>query len=404
MAILCLFQTVFCQALQPGDPIPEGLTITGVQNSPVSEIQLRDLKGKLVILDFWSTWCTACIAAFPKLHQLQKEFKDEVKIILVNTHPKDSAARVNSLFAKRKERTGEGVELPFSLQQEHLKEVFPYEGLPHVVWISPDGKYLGASYSEELNVKNIQAALQNRSLGFLYKSYHAEFDYKVPLFMQKGKILEDNILLQSTITPFLPGIRSVISNLTLDNDNYRLCILNYPLLFLYRYAFEIEKYPHHWMVFETSKYNSVLIPDDNWDPRNTNFCYELILPVEKKNQVRDQMRVSLEMYFGLTIKREPRTVKVLELVPPKQLPTGSKNTSASRIVTLEYLRSVLDLENNFPVVCSYSDMNATISLPADVFKLDNTSRIKLLQKNGFSLRPLTKSVQMWVFTDMNPSF
>lgn len=45
------------------------------------EIKLSDYKGKIVILDFWATWCGPCRRGIPDLVSLQKEYKDKLVVI-----------------------------------------------------------------------------------------------------------------------------------------------------------------------------------------------------------------------------------------------------------------------------------------------------------------------------------
>ena len=97
LPILSGAQSPPIKALTIGDTVPD-ITITNVYNYPASTIHLSDLKGKLVILDFWSTWCGACIEAFPKMEKLQKEFGDQLQVILVNTYEGDTIQRVKSFF------------------------------------------------------------------------------------------------------------------------------------------------------------------------------------------------------------------------------------------------------------------------------------------------------------------
>ncbi|HJR61189.1 MAG TPA: redoxin domain-containing protein [Vicinamibacterales bacterium] len=42
----------------------------------------EDLKGKVVLLDFWATWCAPCIAATPGLKKVQNKFKDDPFVIV----------------------------------------------------------------------------------------------------------------------------------------------------------------------------------------------------------------------------------------------------------------------------------------------------------------------------------
>jgi thiol-disulfide isomerase/thioredoxin/tetratricopeptide (TPR) repeat protein len=63
-------------------------------NEPVGELQLEsidgrnlklaDLKGKVVLIDFWATWCGPCVAEIPSLKKLQEKHKDRLEIIAVS--------------------------------------------------------------------------------------------------------------------------------------------------------------------------------------------------------------------------------------------------------------------------------------------------------------------------------
>jgi cytochrome c biogenesis protein CcmG/thiol:disulfide interchange protein DsbE len=45
------------------------------------EVKLSDYKGKIVVLDFWATWCGPCRRGVPDLVSLQKEYKDKLVVI-----------------------------------------------------------------------------------------------------------------------------------------------------------------------------------------------------------------------------------------------------------------------------------------------------------------------------------
>jgi peroxiredoxin len=44
-------------------------------------VKLSDYAGKIVILDFWATWCPPCRAGIPDFVELQKEYGDDVQIL-----------------------------------------------------------------------------------------------------------------------------------------------------------------------------------------------------------------------------------------------------------------------------------------------------------------------------------
>lgn len=61
------------EAVQPGRPAPE---LTGI-NPDGKEIKLSDLKGKVVLIDFWATWCGPCRAALPHVRKLYDKYHDK---------------------------------------------------------------------------------------------------------------------------------------------------------------------------------------------------------------------------------------------------------------------------------------------------------------------------------------
>jgi thiol-disulfide isomerase/thioredoxin len=48
---------------------------------------LEDLRGQVVVLDFWATWCTGCVVSFPRMRELQERFADApVQVLGVTSH------------------------------------------------------------------------------------------------------------------------------------------------------------------------------------------------------------------------------------------------------------------------------------------------------------------------------
>jgi len=56
------------------------------------EVSLSDYKGKVILLDFWATWCGPCRMEIPSFIQLQDEYKDDVVVLGISLDqggPKD---------------------------------------------------------------------------------------------------------------------------------------------------------------------------------------------------------------------------------------------------------------------------------------------------------------------------
>ncbi len=63
-------------------------------------IQLTDLKGKIVLLDFWYRGCFPCLKATPDLIKLQEEFKNDLVIIGIND--RDDKEDISDYYAYKK--------------------------------------------------------------------------------------------------------------------------------------------------------------------------------------------------------------------------------------------------------------------------------------------------------------
>ena len=113
-----------------GDAAPD-FTLTDLGGK---EVTLTSLKGKVVLLDFWATWCGPCKAAMPTMQKLHDDYKDKGVVILgVNTWEQEADA-AKAYMTKKKFTYG------CLLKGDELAAAYGVRGIPTLVVIGKDGK------------------------------------------------------------------------------------------------------------------------------------------------------------------------------------------------------------------------------------------------------------------------
>lgn len=103
-------------------------------------VRLSELVGqKVVLLDFWATYCDPCLAAMPHLQQVYSRYKDQGFVVLgISIDGPESVANVQSTVTKL------GVEFPILLDDESRVVALynPRTSAPYSVLIARDGRIL----------------------------------------------------------------------------------------------------------------------------------------------------------------------------------------------------------------------------------------------------------------------
>ena len=62
----------------------EGVPDFSIKDLKGDAYRLSDLKGKIIVLNFWASWCAPCVKEFPSLKRLSDHFKGQVVVVAVS--------------------------------------------------------------------------------------------------------------------------------------------------------------------------------------------------------------------------------------------------------------------------------------------------------------------------------
>jgi cytochrome c biogenesis protein CcmG/thiol:disulfide interchange protein DsbE len=90
-----------------------------------------DTRGKVVLIDFWATWCPPCRESIPELNDFAKKFKDKLVVIGISD---ETADKVNGFMKDTPMNYNVGID-----PKKTMSKAVGVKGIPHVLLISPDG-------------------------------------------------------------------------------------------------------------------------------------------------------------------------------------------------------------------------------------------------------------------------
>jgi thiol-disulfide isomerase/thioredoxin/Flp pilus assembly protein TadD len=142
-------------------------------NKPAPEWELKDIngkpvkfsdfKGKVVVMDFWGSWCPPCRAELPKFQAMVEKYKNNDKVVFLGMNwerPGEPAARMKAVtdFMAKNQYT-----FPVVIDHDRVAvESYAIEGFPTVYLIDGQGqiRYRNLGYDEGIE-EVIEAQLQS---------------------------------------------------------------------------------------------------------------------------------------------------------------------------------------------------------------------------------------------------
>ncbi len=97
------------------------------------EVSLKDFKGKVVLINFWATWCPPCREELPLFEKIYEKYKDKGFVILaINTDPENLKDFMKDFGVK--------LTFPILIGDDKILDLYPVRGLPTSFLIDREGK------------------------------------------------------------------------------------------------------------------------------------------------------------------------------------------------------------------------------------------------------------------------
>jgi thiol-disulfide isomerase/thioredoxin len=155
--------TAWCQALNEvpsyalkrGDKAPP-LGFESVINGPqAKDVNLQTLRGKVVILDFWGSWCAPCVADIPRLNDLASKYHDKPVQFIAVGH--ENARKVAYFLKKHPIDAWVALDTDVS-----VFKAYTAFGIPHAVVVDQQGVVAAVLSPGDLTEKVIDDVLAGR--------------------------------------------------------------------------------------------------------------------------------------------------------------------------------------------------------------------------------------------------
>lgn len=140
-------------AVNPPEPAPAAAF--SLEDTTGKTVSLSDFKGKVVLIDFWATWCAPCLAEIPDLMKLHERFKDQGFSIIGIAVDDEMESVVE--FAKERD-----VPYPLLIEGDEPIEGYRIPGVPTAYLVDREGIVVGQYFgpkSYDMLVRDVQKIL-----------------------------------------------------------------------------------------------------------------------------------------------------------------------------------------------------------------------------------------------------
>ncbi len=351
------------KSLTIGEALPESIWSTPLQivNHPQKTMTLNQDKDKLILLDFWNTWCSSCLANFPKMEELQEQFGGKIKIIPVSNQDRPT---LEKFFASK---NGQRYKQVVSVAGDKIfHQLFPHRGVPYIAWIK-DGKLLNTTDGAQVTEKTIKELLGGESSSLQTVVQRGR---ERPLMLSEDFDKEKGISMLSYSILFKGRIRGMGFGSGFHRSGqtaYGRQFTNLSLLEIFS-AIADEIFQKQKQAFNKKRIIiEVKDPKPLENPKDEQgniveanlYSYEFIVPLSEADSLYPLMLKNLSQFTDYSADIEKRKVKCLVL---KRTSTQDKLKTKSTTTRFSFSVSKTDLQNT-SVYALVNNLNALPFIP-----------------------------------------
>ena len=105
-----------------------------------TKIDIRDFRGKVVLIDFWVTWCGPCIASFPKVEEYHAQYRDQGFVVIAYSHDENLDALRDYEAKHAHPWISTSRQLTLDKGGKNYSDYYGISGIPSYILVGRDGK------------------------------------------------------------------------------------------------------------------------------------------------------------------------------------------------------------------------------------------------------------------------
>jgi uncharacterized protein (TIGR03435 family) len=309
LIILLSISIQFAKAqLKIGDTV-SNIAFKTLLNAPISQTDLGHLKGKVIWLEFWATWCSPCLAAMPDLQQLQKEYNSKLQVITITS---EKETRIKQFIQNRPSNLWFAIDTA-----DALRAFFPFRTIPQSVLIDKKGVVVAITAPENITRQTIADVIAGKMISLPLKADNMVDDPWTTYFPADSTIQSRFLVQPAIIGQNSSGYKTYPHESGFKNR--RVTMMNLPLENAYRVAYGDMAYSR-----------IIDLTPRAIEESKKMYCMDLIVPKGQEAELMPDLIKQLQSNFDLQAAMEKRrkAVYVLTIADPAKISQLKKTSFA----------------------------------------------------------------------------